>query len=464
MSYVERALYDYVKKILTEGIEVLLSKRFIIFSILLVASGGLTIGLIVLQGQGANVDLNIIKLAFIIQISIALSFVIIGLVAKRLLSTFLRIITTIIIFVIIGGIGLVALSNSSLSGITDLYLEFIPLGCFLIWTLLMPIAGFGFARGLFYNKVIGSVLFLGKPKNDNNAIFAFIFGLLSLVGLGAGVYMLFRPELLVKSAGIFTIITSAFVFLSCFGKIFRNDTMNSTFALFYTSAGLPTIFMLAISSSSPIITTLSYVLLIFSLIYTAQGQAKRAHGQALKTEDEIRIEQAKEQFKEFQADPYGVVKIIRYFGPEGILFILLGTFLGYMALQVMVAFDVDQKNANPSNTLLNPLFTNLFGNLTAGQIYQVITIFFIFLIILFVIVTYILTGSTRKYFKDELYRFNWLPSYDEAKAYMTKISTGEIGAKDVSFDAIKLVGSAAVAQARKGASGFLRRFRKSPPN
>ena len=239
--------------------------------------------------------------------------------------------------------------------------------------------------------------------------------------------------------------------------------MNSTFALFYTAAGIPTVIMLAVSSSSPIITTLSYVLLIFSLIYTAQGQAKRAHGHALKTEDEIRIEQAKEQFREVETDPYGLVKTIRYFGPEGVLFMLLGTFLGYMALQIMVSFDIDQKNANPANTLLNPLFLDLFGNLTAGQVYQIITLFFIFLIIVFVIVTYMLTGTTRKYFTDNLYRFNWLPTYDEAKAYMTKIASGEIGAKDVSFDAMKLIGSAAVTQARKGASNFLKRFRRSPP-
>ncbi|MHA1989397.1 MAG: hypothetical protein ACW981_01880 [Candidatus Hodarchaeales archaeon] len=447
MSYVERALYDYVKKILTEGLQVLFSKRFIIFTLLLLVSGGLTISIVVLEGQ-QEVNLELVRNAFLLLGSISFGFIVAGLLAKRFLSTLLRLVILVVVIIVGMSFGLI------FTGLRDSFLEIYPILCFFLWTLFMPIASFGFARGLFYNKIIGSALFLGKPIDDHRAIFSGLFALLALIASVISIYMLTRPEFIIFGAGFISLILSILIFIITIGKLFKNDTLNSSFSLFFTISAIPTILLLALSAENATITFLNYGLLSFSLIYTAQGQAKRAFQSSKMTDDEIRIMLAKEKHDENQQDdPYFVNKILRFIGSEGIVLIFLGTFLGYISLQLQVTRDLD-----PNSTgIINNFFNDYLTGLTAGQVYQGISIVFIFIITLLVVITYIIGPGVRKYFKADLYRFAWLPTYDEAKAYFEKVQSGEIGMKDVSADVIKSVGGAALSSAKSaGASLFNR--------
>ncbi|OLS19616.1 MAG: hypothetical protein HeimC3_44510 [Candidatus Heimdallarchaeota archaeon LC_3] len=462
MSYVERALYDYVKKILTEGLQVLFSKRFIIFTILLLVSGGLAISIVVLEGQ-QDIDFETIRNAFILLTSISFGFIVAGFLAKRFLSTFLRFIVMIIAISVALGLGMISIIFDFLTNpITLFYLEIYPIFCFLLWTALMPIASFGFAKGLFYNKVIGSALFLGKPKEDNKAIFSGIFALLTIFGMIIGVYLFFRSELIIIVAGGLAIVMSILIFIITIGKLFKNDTLNSSFSLFFTVSALPILTLLALSTENTTITILNYGLLAFSLIYTAQGQAKRARGTSKMSEEEIRIMLAKEKHEQKTTDdPYFVNKILRFIGSEGIVLIFLGTFLGYISLQLQVARDIPVArdiDLGLPGQIINTTFHNLFPGFTAGQIYQSISIIFIFIIILIISITYIIGPGVRRYFTADLYRFEWLPSYDEAKAYFEKVQSGEIGIKNVSADVIKTVGSAALASAKSAGASLINRL------
>ncbi|MHA2337403.1 MAG: hypothetical protein ACXACX_08865 [Candidatus Hodarchaeales archaeon] len=127
--------------------------------------------------------------------------------------------------------------------------------------------------------------------------------------------------------------------------------------------------------------------------------------------------------------------------------IFLGTFLGYISLQLQVTRDLD-----PNSTgIINNFFNDYLTGLTAGQVYQGISIVFIFIITLLVVITYIIGPGVRKYFKADLYRFAWLPTYDEAKAYFEKVQSA------FSADVIKSVGGAALSSAKSaGASLFNR--------
>ena len=67
---------------------------------------------------------------------------------------------------------------SALNILSDLFLQTIPLITFLCWTFLIPVASFSFAKGMFSNKVTGSIIFLGKPSTERKSVFS---GLLTLV-------------------------------------------------------------------------------------------------------------------------------------------------------------------------------------------------------------------------------------------------------------------------------------------
>ena len=141
------------------------------------------------------------------------------------------------------------------------------------------------------------------------------------------------------------------------------------------------------------------------------------------------------------------------------MLIFLGTFLGYVALQLQVTRDIAETILNPgTENILNPIFQNTFEGLTAGQVYQGISVMFILLITVVIIITYIIFPSVRAFYTADLYRFEWLPSYDEAKAYFEKVQSGEIGMKDVSADVMKAVGSAAVKSAKSAGASIFRRL------
>lgn len=432
MSYIERAVYDYVIKIITDGIKVLFSKRFILFTILLIASA--VVSVIVVNYQP---DPNLVQTFLLIMAAISISFIVAGLVARILLSTMKRFVLLIILIAVITIIGVGSSRQFiNIPAIVSVLLEFYPLVCLILWTIFMPLAGFGFARGMFYNKVTGSLLFLGKPENDKKALFFIFFALIALigVGLGLGIFVL-KSNAIMKVTGLVASFGSIIIFLIVFGVIIRNDTLNSTLSVFFVSAALPSMAILLISNGAGVIGTLNYALLIFSLIYTAQGQARRASKTSKMTEEEVRLEQAKKKHEKVRdTDPFGISKLFNYLSAEGIVLIFLGTFLGYVLLQLEYFYDL--KNA----THFNSLYLKYFSGITVGQLYEIITIIITTLFILFIILTNFTFPPARSYYKSDLIRLQFLPSYDEIKAYFIGVQSGEISKKDMTADAVKLVG------------------------
>lgn len=447
MSYIERALYDYILNIITDGIKVLFSKRFILFTILLLASA-------IVSSLVVNIenDPNLVETFLLIQAAISISFIAAGFSARILLSTFKRFLVLFIVIVVIAAIGIGSSSQFlDISAVSEVLLEYYPIICLLLWTFFMPLAGFGFARGMFYNRVTGSLLFLGKPENDKKALFYIFFALLSIISFGLGLAIFYmQPNSYVKYSGLLGSVTSVIIFLIVFGVIIRNDTLNSTLAIFFVSAALPTMIMLLISNSGGVVGSLNYALLIFSLIYTAQGQARRASKVAGLTEEEIRLEAAKKKFEKKEGDPFGVSRTFNFLGAEGIVLIFLGTFLGYNLLQIEYYYDSAHKGA-----VINNAYISLFGSLTVGQLYQVVSIVVVTLMIIFIIFTNFTYPPARGYYKSDLIRLPFLPSYDEVKAYFIGVQTGEISKKEMTADAVKLVGGQLAKASLSAGKGLL---------
>lgn len=450
MSYIERALYDYIIKIITDGVKVLFSRRFIIFTFLLLASAIVSVVIVNYQTDYATVEMFLLLMA-----AISISFIVAGLFARTLLSTLKRIILLAGLIVIIGLVGILSSQNyANIPQIVDILIKYYPLACLLLWTIFMPLAGFGFARGMFYNRVTGSVLFLGKPENDKRALFFVFFALIALASLGLSIgIVILKDNTFIRFAGIIGILSSIIIFFIVFGVIIRNDTLNSTLSVFFISAALPSIAMLLISNSQGVIGTLNYIVLIFSLIYTAQGQARRASKTSRMTEEEIRLEAAKKKHeKSRDTDPFGVHKLFNYLSAEGIVLIFLGTFLGYILLQIEYFYDY--KN----HTQINTVFYEFFKGITVGQLYEVVAVCVAFLFLIFIILTNFTFPPARSYYRSDLIRLPFLPSYDEIKAYFIGVQSGEISKKDVTADAVKLVGGQLAKASLTAGKGLLGRI------
>ena len=447
MSYIERAVYDYIINIITDGVKVLFSKRFILFTLLLLVSGSVSIFVI-----NINNDPNLVQSFILLQAAISISFIVAGLVARVLFSTLKRFLLLIAVVIVILAIGTSA-QYLSLSLVSQFLLQYYPLICLLLWTLFMPLAGFGFARGMFYNRVTGSLLFLGKPENDKRALFYVFFALLALisVGLGLGIYFI-QQDTLIKYSGIVASIISFIIFLIVFGIITKNDTLNSALAVFFVSSALPSMIMLLISNSSGVVGTFNYILLAFSLIYTAQGQARRASKLKGMSEEEVRLEAAKKKHEKSSSDPFGISKTFNYLGAEGIVLIFLGTFLGYNLLQIEYYYDI--KNS----PRINDLFFTTFNGITVGQLYQIVSLIIVTLFILFILLTNFTYPPARAYYKSDLIRLAFLPSYDEVKAYFIGVQSGEISKKDVTADAVKLVGGQLAKASLSAGKGIINRI------
>jgi hypothetical protein len=448
MSYLERGVYDYIAKILTDGIKVLFSRRFIVFTFLLLMSGFISIYVVLNKGL---IDEELIRQFLLLQSAIAISFIVAGLVAKRMISTIRRFLLIIVVISIV-----MITQFFNIAEINLILLQYFPIFSLFLWTLFMPIAGFGFARGMFYNRITGSLLFLGKPESDKKAIFSVFIIILALIGVVVGISIFsIQADPRIKFVGILASAISILIILVAYGLVTRNDALNSAISVFFIASALPPMVMLLISSGTGVIGTFNYLLLAFSLIFTAQGQAKRAGSFAGKSEEEIRLELAKEKHNNTgttDSDPFGITKIFNFLGAEGIVLIFLGTFFGYNLLHLEFLHD------KSSSTTINPLFGSIFNSMTIGQVYQSAVIVVVSLIVILIIITNYTYFPARKYYKANLIRLSFLPTYDEVKSYITAVQSGEISKKDMTADAVKLLGGQFAKASLSAGKGILDRL------
>ena len=135
------------------------------------------------------------------------------------------------------------------------------------------------------------------------------------------------------------------------------------------------------------------------------------------------------------------------------MLIFLGTFFGYNLLHLEFLHD-KSTGVNP----LNPTFKSIFNTLSIGQVYQASVILVVSLIILFVIITNYTYPPARKYYKADLIRLSFLPTYDEVKSYITAVQSGEISKKDMTADAVKLIGGQFAKASLSAGKGFLEKL------
>jgi hypothetical protein len=432
MSYVEKAFWDYLKSTLFGGVRILLSRRLILFSLILFLTSAVTTSAFVLQSQASDlITTDMLNLLFSVQISIAIGFVISGLLSKKLnlLLRFFLLLLVAVIFTVI-------------ATISDLPITYFPVMALLIWAFLVPLASFSFAKGLFSNKITGSVLFLGKPTTDRKSIFSGVMTLASLLSLIWNLIMIyigFNKTPIGYSyiiLGLIGVGVALVVILIVQGIILGDDVFNTIIGFFFVMS-LPNqimIFITSIDGSASIVTSFNYIMVLFSLIYTAQNVSRR-----IKLKGVV----ADSSKKESKEDPFQIGRFVGFVGGEGVVLIYLGLALGFQVFQLQLMGE-----------LLPEVIKGLIGDLSFSEVYHDITLIFMVFILIIVILFYILQGGSG-YWEADIFRFDFLPPYEDLVDYMERIKRGEISKTDIALT----VGKKAVEASGVGIFSAAKKFR-----
>jgi len=434
MSYVEKAFWDYLKSMMFGGVRILLSKRLILFSLILFITSAVTTGVVVLQNQASDIITNnLLNLVFSVQISIAIGFIISGLFSKKL-NLFFRFLLLLLVTVVV-----VAFTT-----VSDLPITYFPLVSLILWAFLVPLATFSFSKGLFSNKITGSVLFLGKPTTDRKSIFSGLMTLIAFFSLIWNLIMVYigytETRMSYMFLGILGIGVAFLVILVVQGIILGDDVFNTILGFFFV-VSLPNqlmIFITSISGSENIVTSFNYIMVLFSLIYSAQNVSRRIKMKG------VVIDPSKKSKKKIKEDPFRIGRFIGFVGGEGVVLTYLGLALGFQVFQLQLM-----------SSLLPEVVTNLIGDLTFSEIYHDITLVFMAFILIIVIIFYILQGGSG-YWAADIYRFDFLPPYDDLVDYMERIKRGEISKTDIALT----VGKKAVEAGGIGVFSAAKKFRK----
>ena len=446
LSYVEKAFWDYLKSTLFGGVRILLSRQLILFSLILVVISISTTGIVFIQEQASDlITPELVQLAFNVQLSLAIGLMLSGLISKKL-NIFGRFILMIFLVMVVLAIFLLSNQIEILNTLSTVFTESVPLLTFLCWSFLIPIASFSFAKGMLSNKVTGSILFLGKPRNERKSIFSGVLTLIALfsaVGnglmVGTGLNELRLSYILLGGLGF---IASIFIIFIVLGLIFSDDVFNTIIGFFFVMT-LPNHLMIvltSISGSTNIVTTFDFVLVAFTLLYSAQGISRRIKMKGVVVNESGQVLDPKKD------DPFRIGRFVGLIGGEGIVLIYLGLALGFHLVQLQVISGTAS------------IYENLFGTLSFSEAYHDITSIFAFLILTIVVLTYSFQRG-RGYWKTDIYRFDFLPPYDELKDYIEKVKRGEISKTDVARTVGKKVSKTAVGVGSSGVTSVAKMLR-----
>ncbi|MHA1974673.1 MAG: hypothetical protein ACTSW1_16880 [Candidatus Hodarchaeales archaeon] len=439
MSYIEKAFWDYLKSSIFSGIRILVSRRFILFSVILFIISILTTGVVVLQDQNIPIISTLpMEAIFLLQISIAIGFIIAGLFSKKL-NVFFRLLLLFITVIIVQILYYVSLAEDSLNVITDVLVQLFPLMSFLAWAFLGPLASFAFAKGMLGNKITGTVLFLGKPQAERKSIFSGLFALIAFISFIWNIFMIYigfvDNRLSYVILGVTGSVIAILIISIVRGHIYSDDVFNTIIGFFFI-INLPNqimIFLTSVTGSEGVVTSFDYLFVIVSLIYSAQNISRRVKMKGVVPDT------GKKKVKE---DPFHIGRFIGFVGGEGVVLIYLGLYLGFHLIQLQVLSG------------MATFYEKVFGELTLSEVYHDLNLLFVTIILVVVMLAYMLQRG-RGYWESDIYRFDFLPPYEDLVDYIERVKRGEITKTDIALS----VGKKAVAASGMGIFAAARKFK-----
>ncbi|MHA1867581.1 MAG: hypothetical protein ACTSVB_07365 [Candidatus Heimdallarchaeaceae archaeon] len=241
MSYVEKALYQYIKGIFVDGFKVLFSKKYVVYTSIFLASIISTTVLYTLQALQVNIgiDLNNLSSLFLkIELALALTYFLSGLILARYPVYFW--IIPVLIFT--GGLVVVFYFLPDILKVIPDLSPYFAVIFYLSWIILSVFLSFSLSRNFFGNKYLGSALFLGKKKNEGGILFSGIIFIVALVNLAISSYLLYislmslftsNKQIFLFVASIASIISTGIIFAIIFKLGTYDDVFYTIIAFYY---------------------------------------------------------------------------------------------------------------------------------------------------------------------------------------------------------------------------------------
>ena len=427
MSYVEKAFYQYVKNIFTSGFRILFSKKYLFYTIafFLISVTSTVFYLIGANIQSVSAELlkEIGSILIGVELSFAVTYVFFGLLFARYPVKYW------------GVPAFIAAAGGSLLVIfVPVISPYIAAIGYLGWILISVFLTFSLSRNFWGNRIFGSVMFLGKRADEGSVLFGSIVFIISLVNAGMTGYLIFRSfdpinlSLLITAGFSLVAVIIVNVIVFKLGK--RDDVFYTVLSFFYVIASF-TLWKLTYytaTDSLPSDNIGSVLVALFFIFYTVSNYAKKIKKiEKEKVKDETVVQNEKEKDKkaivigdieiekidEEEEEKWALLNIPRTIGPLGILMTVMGLILSYHVtyLQFLTGSDI---------------FSEFF--LTKNELVGIKDKFAVILLaclLIFFLLNYLWSEDFRRYGSPTLYRFEFLPPYEELVDRIDRVRKGE---------------------------------------
>ena len=420
MSYVEKAFYKYIKSIFTTGIKVLFSKKYIFYTIAFVLISITSTVFYLIEKQLENVSGEILgktgDVLIAIELSVAVTYVFFGICFARYPLKFW-----------VGPAFLTSIGGAVLLYFVEIISPYIAAIGYLCWILVSVFITFSLSRNFWGSKVLGSVMFLGKQDGEGTILFGWFVFVLTLANAGMGGFLIFKA---INPLQITMIITAGFAILAVvlvslmifkFGK--KDDVFYTILAFFYVFASF-TLWKLTFytaqgnDAGDNIGSVLMALFLIFYTVSTYGRKVKKieqgiSEELVLEETEETKKKKDKEIIELEEESKWFMLKIPRFISPLGVLMTVMGLILSYHVTYLQFLTEDD---------LFSVIF---FSKSELAGLRDKFSIILLPCIIIFFLLNYRMSENFRRYASPELYRFEFLPPFDELVERIDRVRRGE---------------------------------------
>ncbi|MHA1223878.1 MAG: hypothetical protein ACTSSG_01990 [Candidatus Heimdallarchaeaceae archaeon] len=418
MSYVEKAFYRYIKNIFTSGFRVLFSKKYLLYTIAFILISATSTVFYLIEKQLTSVDIGYILIE--VELSVAFTYIVFGIFFSRYPLKFWL---PPALIVAAGGAALLhylpLLTNVDIS-------PYIAGICYLTWILVSVFLTFTVSRNFWGNKVLGSIMFLGKQADEGTILFAGVVFILSIANAAMSGFLIYT-SIIVKD--YFLLLTGIFAFFAIIliniiifvlGK--RDDVFYTILAFFYIigSFTLWKLTIYTVRGQAPSDNIGSLLVALFFIFYSVSSYGKKVKKieeelSSTLTEEEA-LEKKKQKEKEEEEDKWKLLVIPRTLGPLGVLMTVMGLILGYHVTYLQILSEKD---------MFAGIFTESFSINYLVGLKDKFAVILLTLILFYFFLSYLWSDNFRNYASPKLYRFEFLPPFEELVERIDRIKSGE---------------------------------------
>jgi hypothetical protein len=422
MSYVEKAFYKYLKNIFTTGLKVLFSKKYIFYTLAFVLISITSTVFYLIERQLEAVSGEVLAttgdILIAIELSVAVTYVFFGICFSRYPLKFWT-----------GPAFITAIGGSVLLYFVDVISPFVAAIGYLFWILVSVFITFSLSRNFWGSKVLGSIMFLGKQDGEGTILFAWFVLVLTLVNAGMGGYLIYvaiNPlQITMLITAVFAVLAVVLVNLMIFRLGKNDDVFYTILAFFYVFASF-TLWKLTfytIGNRDPGDNIGSVIVALFLIFYTVSNYGRRVKKIEQGIKEELVLEETEKSKKKRRKDKevielgeeekWVLLKVPRFISPLGVLMTVMGLILSYHVTYLQFLTEDD-------------LFSLFYISKTElAGLRDKFAIILLPSIMIFLLINYRMSENFRRYASPELYRFEFLPPFDELVERIERIRRGE---------------------------------------